>query len=309
MEYTDLAALTDEFKQGKFKIADQITVNGVKFNNLSSSSKNWQDTMNGAPGIIVYSAGKTNRDAAVEAGLDEWLAFIWVAKGNQVIPVEVKPTKQSRMSYKLKENAEPNTIGDVVRIKITSLPSSNELKGRVDTGATVSSLHAEKWELDGDNIKFVSKELSPNVITTKLIDKQAVKSADGGVEYRPVIELNIKINDKQMQNMQFNLNDRGQMEYPILVGQNVLEKGKFLIDPTINEDNKQSVADEDYVDWNALYEEIGTIDVTNVIVEDIIDKEQLHKLYEALKDSNITFADLVKHMRTDITESLDEISY
>ena len=145
-----------------------------------------------------------------------------------------------------------NVIGDSALIKITNFPSSRPLKGKVDTGATVSSLHADRWKLNRDTgkVEFVSKELSPNVITMDLADQHAIKTPDGGVEYRPVISLNIKVGEKLLTDVMFNLNDRGHMDFPILIGQNVLEKGKFLIDPRMNESE-----DED-IDWDTLREAI-----------------------------------------------------
>ncbi len=306
MEFTSFKQFNEQFGAGKFNPAENetVTIKGVDFHILTSSTNKWADVMEGIPGIVVYSSGKQNKDAAIAAGMDEWLALVWKNKNTTIVPVEVHPTTAARMSYQLtgvNENAEPNTIGDIVRVKITNLPASKELKGKVDTGATISSLHAERWKLDGDNVRFVCPELSPNVISVPLVDQQAVKSADGGTEYRPVVELNVKINDKMIQGVQFNLNDRGQMEFPILVGQNILEKGKFLIDPTINE----SVKEEDDVDWNALYEAIGDIEVP----EEPSREEEIEKVYEVLRSSNVDFSDLIRHMRTAITESLDDIEY
>ena len=164
-----------------------------------------------------------------------------------------------------------------------NLPASSELKGKVDTGATISSLHAERYKIKGDQIEFVCPELSPNVIRLPMDDRQSVKSADGGVEYRPVVRLNIKVNDVPMQDIQFNLNDRGQMQYPMLVGQNILEKGKYLIDPSIQEDAEE-------IDWNLLYENLGEILVES---DTSLSDEEIAELFDNLARSNLTFAELM----------------
>lgn len=329
MEFENFDQFNQQFRDGKFNVKDRsIIIDGLEYHLLSSSQHKWEDVMGGKPGVIIYSTGKPRKDEAIAKGMDEWLALIWLAKGNTVVPVEARPTTQARMGFKLggdpgpkpesakyeedknkiREAAEPNTIGDTVRIKITNLPASRELKGKVDTGATISSLHAEKWNIDGDSIKFMCPELSPNVIKVPLVDQQAVKSADGGTEYRPVIELNIKINDKTLQGIQFNLNDRGQMEFPILVGQNILEKGKFLIDPSINEDVEVEPdlleESEDDIDWDTLYENLGPIELPEEVNSD-----EIEAVYEAMRKSNVNFGDLIRHMRTDITESLDDVKY
>ena len=341
MEFESFDQFNQQFRDGKFNVETRkVTIADVEYNLLSSSQHKWEEIMGGKPGVIIFSAGKLHKEQAIEKGMDVWLALIWLAKGNTVVPVEVRPTTQARMGFQLGntktqdpsaeshkyderdraskanaregeevvEAAEPNTIGDVVRLKITNLPASKELRGKVDTGATVSSLHAEKWNIDGDQVKFVCPELSPNVISLPLVDQQAVKSSDGGTEYRPVIELNVKINDKVIQGVQFNLNDRGQMDFPVLVGQNILEKGKFLIDPSINEDAEQPeiLEEGDDIDWDTLYENLGPIEHP---VDEPVDPAVIRAVYETLRNSDVNFSDLIRHMRTNITESLDDVKY
>lgn len=313
MEFRNFEEFNQNFKNGKFDIeSGTITIDNINFRLLSSSRKSWEEILKGQPGIVIYSTTHKNIATAIEAGMNEWLQLIWLVKGNTVIPVEVRSTTAARMSFQLsrpdtrladpiQEAAEPNTIGSVVKVKVVNLPSSSEIKGKVDTGATISSLHAERYKITGDQIQFVCPELSPNVISMPLDDRQSVKSADGGVEYRPVIRLNIKVNDQLMQDVQFNLNDRGQMQYPMLIGQNVLQQGKYLIDPSMQE----GVENEE-VDWDTLYENLGEISVET---KEPMTDEEVKGLLEYLKSSNITFADLMVHVKTDLTESLFDVTY
>ena len=104
-------------------------------------------------------------------------------------------------------------IGDVVVLKIDLPSGAGAIKGKVDTGAEVCSLHADKIEMSEGSVKFINRELSDNVITAPMTEKQAVKSSDGGIEYRPVIVLDVVVNDKPVNQVQFNLNDRSMMEY------------------------------------------------------------------------------------------------
>ncbi len=317
MEFKNFEEFNTQFKNDQFDIEDDtIVIDSIIFKMLSSSRKSWDEILKGQPGIVIYSAGRKNQQEAIDAGMNEWLALIWVVKGTTIVPIDVRPTTPARMKFQLdnptddtpgvipgvisdemravSEAAEPNTIGSVVRVKVSNLPSSSVIKGKVDTGATISSLHAERYKINGDKIQFVSPELSPNVITMPLDDRQSVKSADGGVEYRPVIRLNIKVNDQPMQDIQFNLNDRGQMEYPMLIGQNVLEKGKYLIDPSLQE----GVENEE-VDWDTLYENIGEIsgDTRSPIKDD-----EVKNLLEYLEHTDITFADLMAHAKLNLTK-------
>jgi len=314
MEFRNFEEFNTQFKNGKFNIeGGAVNIDGVDFKLLSSSRGTWEEILKGKPGTVIYSASSKHAAEAMEAGMNEWLALIWVVKGNTLVPVEVRPTTPARTKFRLdnpevarlqdpiQEAGEPNTIGSVVKVKVVNLPSSSEIKGKVDTGATISSLHAERYKIDGDRIHFVCPELSPNVITLPLDDRQSVKSADGGVEYRPVIRLNIKVNDQLMQDVQFNLNDRGQMQYPMLVGQNVLQKGKYLIDPSIQEG-----VDTEEVDWDTLYENLGEISVET---KEPMTDEEIKGLLEYLEGADITFADLMLHVKTNLTESLFDVTY
>jgi len=89
-----------------------------------------------------------------------------------------------------------------------------ELTARIDTGATSSSIDSK---LAGE------LSLGP-VIKTKV-----VKSASG-VKKRPIIKATIILKDIEMEG-EFTLADRRHMTYLLLIGQNILKKGNFLIDP------------------------------------------------------------------------------
>jgi hypothetical protein len=88
------------------------------------------------------------------------------------------------------------------------------LVARIDTGATSSSIHSE-----------LAKKLNLGpVVRTKL-----VKSASG-VETRPIMKANLILKDLNLEE-EFTLADRSHMTYQVLIGQNILKKGNFLIDP------------------------------------------------------------------------------
>ena len=84
---------------------------------------------------------------------------------------------------------------------------------RIDTGATKSSMDihlAEELELQSTKSKLV-------------------KSASGS-KHRPIVRAKIKMDGLTIEE-EFTLADRSHMTYPVLIGQNVLKKGNFLIDP------------------------------------------------------------------------------
>jgi hypothetical protein len=89
---------------------------------------------------------------------------------------------------------------------------------RIDSGATSSSI----------DINLIK---SLNFKSTKR--HRVVKSASG-IKKRPIIYANVTIRGKEME-AEFTLADRGHMTYQILIGQNILKEGKFLIDPLLEE--------------------------------------------------------------------------
>lgn len=89
-----------------------------------------------------------------------------------------------------------------------------EVLARVDTGATSSSID---YTLAGE------LQLGP------IISSKVVKSASG-IKKRPTIKVKITLTGTIIEE-EFTLADRSHMTYKMLLGQNVLRKGNFLIDP------------------------------------------------------------------------------
>jgi hypothetical protein len=108
--------------------------------------------------------------------------------------------------------------------KITVLGNNNQEEiviARIDTGATSSSI----------DLNLASKlQLGP-ITKTKV-----VKSASG-IKKRPFIKVRIKLNEQIIEE-EFTLADRSHMTYPVLIGQNILKMGNFLIDPKKEEGEK-----------------------------------------------------------------------
>jgi hypothetical protein len=115
-----------------------------------------------------------------------------------------------------------------------------EMKGRIDTGAGVTSLHAEILEISKpkgkskiERVKFrVSGEDGKSrVMEREIIDWANIKrkGADG-FDKRPVVMLDICIAGKQVE-ARVNLADRSAFLYPALIGRNLLKAGDFLINP------------------------------------------------------------------------------
>jgi hypothetical protein len=290
--FLTLDDLRDAHKNGEVALSDELTVNDVLFHYRKSSVHPFSEMLTqNKYGVIVYSAS-AHKEEAKKADLNEWIILLWKSFQNRIIPIGVTTTsKQRGFMY---EQQDQNIIGDTVEVKFTNLPSTATLKARVDTGAEISSLHADSVQVQNGKVRFISKVLSPNVLTMDMTDKQLVKSA-GNNEYRPVISLNVIVNGKLMQGMMFNLNDRSQMEYPVLIGQNILDKAGFLINPTMED-----------VEWDIFIESLK-FDAFEETPED--KTEQITELLTLLSTSDITFEELMCHMKTDAMETIEKIEY
>jgi hypothetical protein len=184
-----------------------------------------------------------------------------------------------------------NVIGNTVTIRFASLNNASS-EGKVDTGATTSSLHATNIKIhpDGSRVSFNSEPLSPNVITMNLDGSQTVHSADNGGDKRPTIRLDIEVNGVQIQGAEFNLNDRSKMDTHILVGQNVLKAGNFVIDVNKEEDPA----------------EIGAQTDTPRLPESVDKEEKILDAIRILAEADITLGDLLKYIKTQAVISIRE---
>ena len=110
------------------------------------------------------------------------------------------------------------TLGLTEKATISNKKSNLEqtCSVRIDTGATKSSIDS----------KLASKLKLPIIKTT------VVKSASGGSVVRPVVKATLNLHGKEIPTT-FTLANRHHMKYKVLVGQNILKKGEFLIDPLI----------------------------------------------------------------------------
>ena len=113
-----------------------------------------------------------------------------------------------------------------------------KLKARIDTGAGVSSIHAQNLRVarasDGiERVKFDLKDENgkTTAVERKILEWAEIKSEGGKARVRrPVVTLDICLGGKRLEG-RFNLTDRSRFLYPVLVGRNILKTGDFLIDP------------------------------------------------------------------------------
>lgn len=110
-------------------------------------------------------------------------------------------------------------------------PENIAVKVKLDTGALTSSMHAEnleEFERDGKPwLRFdVELEDLDGRLVSSRFEREVLRTVDvrgaGGTEQRPVVRMSICIGDT-VYTEQFSLNDRNDMNYPVLIGRRTLE--------------------------------------------------------------------------------------
>lgn len=115
------------------------------------------------------------------------------------------------MSLNIEEKA---LIGLIEPVMIHGKKQNAIFKSKIDTGATKSS---------------IDESLVPVLGLGPILGEKIIKNANG-TEKRSVISVTVEIAGHTVTE-QFTIADRAHMRYPILIGKNILRKGKFLIDP------------------------------------------------------------------------------
>lgn len=107
-------------------------------------------------------------------------------------------------------------IGPIEYVKVTGHHGEARVKGKVDTGATRTSV--DVW-------------LAANIGLGPTVDVAKVKSALlDEARSRPLVRAVVEIAGEQFA-LPVSVNDRSDMRYPVLVGMDILGLGRFLIDP------------------------------------------------------------------------------
>lgn len=124
-------------------------------------------------------------------------------------------------------SGDKQVVGAVEKVLIT--PPGEILSARIDTGAVTSSLDAsdvELFERNGhDWVRFMI--INPKTNKEYTLERRIVRNVKiiqavtDDVERRPVVELEVTIG-KTTQRAEFTLSDRKHMEYPVLIGRNIL---------------------------------------------------------------------------------------
>jgi hypothetical protein len=124
------------------------------------------------------------------------------------------------------EDKTKTVIGAVEEVVL--FPWGAKLPARMDTGAGMTSLDVRDLTVKKKVAQFRLPEKYGNtLISLPVIRYIKVQSADSRGR-RPVVEIELCVGSKRMR-VQANLNNRSWVEYPLMLGRNVLNQG-FMVD-------------------------------------------------------------------------------
>ncbi|MGB9627590.1 MAG: ATP-dependent zinc protease [Thermodesulfobacteriota bacterium] len=124
------------------------------------------------------------------------------------------------------EDKTKTLIGGVEEVVL--FPWGVKLPARIDTGASMTSLDVRDLTVKKGMAEFrLPQQYGNTLIRLPIMRHCGIRSSDAR-ERRPVVEMELCIGSRRMQ-VEVNLNDRSRMEYPLILGRNVLNLG-FIVD-------------------------------------------------------------------------------
>ena len=112
------------------------------------------------------------------------------------------------------------------------------IKAKIDTGARTSSLHAfdiQEFARDGEAwVRFRVKPWQDSqedavVVESPIHDRRAVRSSSGHAQERLVVQLMIRLVDREVM-AEVTLSNRDEMGFRMLIGREALRRG-YVVDP------------------------------------------------------------------------------
>ena len=226
-EYQSVDQINELFKTGRLNdLPEFISIAGIQYSLHGSITHPFPDMLHrNLKAFTIYAStghgkGMADYERLREEGvLDEWVVLIWAMAPNlDVVPARVAMNTAARASVDLETGTKALGEGQYAIVEdeeeILFKAFNRKVIGKVDTGANMSSIHAEHWKaLPGNSrIEIQCSLLSPNKIVMNLKDQVVVKTSEG-TEYRPVVEFDIVIKDKEVKKAAFNLNNRSGMQH------------------------------------------------------------------------------------------------
>ncbi len=112
------------------------------------------------------------------------------------------------------------------------------IKGKIDTGAKTSALHAFNIETFYiEDVEYVNFEIHPlqknkrlvRKCMARVIDRRMVSDSSGKKERRIVIKSDLKIGEKKIR-IELTLTNRDNMTFRMLLGREAIKQAKMIVD-------------------------------------------------------------------------------
>ncbi len=307
--FNTISDLSKQFKMGNIPtLPNIILVDGVEFKYIKEVNVDMHTSLlsiNGHKCSVIYES------------TDSFVVFAWnVNEKLQIVPSTVLsiPRVVNEVNDRdIARHYDEKTIGRSLDVVIMGLNNNQPIKCKVDTGAELCSLDASDIKIvpsDESGKELVKFTFNDKIYTIALVQQQGVQTADGGINYRPVVNLSVKINGQVYSDVLFNLNDRSDMPDPILLGLNFLQQTDCFIDPK-KESADNEISSDDLLNIVKVCEEYSVV-IDELPNEDkkIINEAQIKDLLEAIyTNPDVTLADIIQHMKSDTLRVLENIQY
>jgi hypothetical protein len=124
------------------------------------------------------------------------------------------------------EDKTKTLIGGVEEVVL--FPWGVKLPARIDTGAALTSLDVRDLTVKNKVAQFRLPEKYGNLLIKLPVIRHCDIRSSGFRERRPVVEIELCVGSRHLR-VQVNLSNRSHLDYPLILGRNVLNLG-FIVD-------------------------------------------------------------------------------
>ena len=126
-------------------------------------------------------------------------------------------------------NDDFSLVGSVDKIVIKYFNDEKPIDVRIDTGAEYSSINGSDIDMNDETISFTFGDYRYRFSLLKSVKIVAAN----GKDKRPIIRLDIVVDGKTLHNVEFTVNDRGGLNYDVLLGRRALAQANVLVNPAL----------------------------------------------------------------------------
>ena len=119
------------------------------------------------------------------------------------------------------------TSKEIGYVEYITIDGVGRVKAKIDTGnGTVNAIGATDIKKEGNNVSF---KILGKKFTKPIVQTQNINIGSGNFEDRHIVEFDVKFGRREYKNIRFNLADRSDNNYLVLVGKSFLEKLNYSV--------------------------------------------------------------------------------